>query len=1049
MDVIRRRKRTALPSVAPTNLHNHNVSEDAAALVDAPVDTVVERASGRRVYRTVSTLEAPSPLKRARTNQSAGQSRLLDALHLAPVEVDERYELFGDDPLPPVPPKAPRKGRGLTEPSMAEWRTKRPAYLNELLRRDGTAGAEETVCAGHGCDVAHPQYRCQSCHGVQMFCQACCVAKHESNPLHIVEYWDGCCFAKKTLKELGLRIQFGHHRCVRPRSAPTTFVVLHTNGIHEVNVDYCGCESEAANGEYYIQLLRGGWYPATHVAPQTAATFELLDFFHAQMLQAKTTMYDFYIALEKLTNNTGVKPSTRYPEFLRITRQYRHLLLLKRAGRGHDPSGIFGTQPGECAVLCPACPRPGINLPDGWENVSAEQSELRDPGLGTGWAYFTENEPYRQYLLSVTDQKEISTCSGLAALDYANTKFSRGYSSTGVGMGVCARHEFVQPNGVVDLQKGERYANMDYIFASILRHWDHRLKKVISYDIVCQWWKMLKERLLHLPPLLRMKIVMRLTDGEGIERPWANIGGVATSTREQGPGFRRDTLDDHWNYWNWVKLTLLPRLLRRRLDIAKVEAAKQADAFEEFSQQQAERVAIWRKMVEDFEGETEQGPDVKRKCKNPYACVVKGKTEADIRLEFSTQEAEDAKNGVPALHDVSPSGFIYAGLELEEEQRRVRLQAELKTAKTTGQQISMSALRTKLTRGIQRFRKLQALYTPAALQAAARVPADTSQLLEDAPLFLPSALSDQERATGCTAGLVNIETRVRDAQCRSALVRLRNQLHIKSRGGDPAKVGWQKLRKRDIRLLEDPEELSKRQAKHEKQEERRRARERRLMAEGELPLVAGRAEVDDDDSDGEEREARGGESVREVSWIWTVAGMEGTDAELEDVLRIEWAKAYARSRRWKEEVMLLEEEMRRVIVTFEYNTSSWDARSQVIKVGEVDELFAEGAIAYAIKQARMFRQMAEEAKTTFTEERLANGKKRRVRRPAMPDRADSGSEGEGEDKGEDEGEDAWDGLGDAEERGDVHSDEEVFLGARTRRIEGGFPQAEVLLLSRE
>jgi hypothetical protein len=51
----------------------------------------------------------------------------------------------------------------------------------------------------------------------------------------------------------------------------------------------------------------------------------------------------------------------------------------------------------------------------------------------------------------------MSTCSGLAALDYANTKFSRGYSTTGVGMGVCARHEFIQPNGVGDLQKGERY----------------------------------------------------------------------------------------------------------------------------------------------------------------------------------------------------------------------------------------------------------------------------------------------------------------------------------------------------------------------------------------------------------------------------------------------------------------------------------------------------------------------------------------------------------------------------------------------------------------
>jgi hypothetical protein len=190
----------------------------------------------------------------------------------------------------------------------------------------------------------------------------------------------------------------------------------------------------------------------------------------------------------------------------------------------------------------------------------------------------------------------MSTCSGLAALDYANTKFSRGYSATGVGMRVCVRHEFVQPNGMGDLQKGERYtlffvffsgqililicairyANMDWIFACILRHKDPRLRKIISYDIVCQWWVNLKKRLKKLPPLVRLVLAMELmrfvipkmhihshtlacqlcfslnlvpgsaqTDGEGIERLWAHIGGVATSTREMGLWSREDILNCH------------------------------------------------------------------------------------------------------------------------------------------------------------------------------------------------------------------------------------------------------------------------------------------------------------------------------------------------------------------------------------------------------------------------------------------------------------------------------------------------------------------------
>ena len=107
-----------------------------------------------------------------------------------------------------------------------------------------------------------------------------------------------------------------------------------------------------------------------------------------------------------------------------------------------------------------------------WRIIS---SESKDPGLGTGWGYFVEDEPYREYILSVTDQDEVrffsgfcmfnfdlgiinqmSTCSGLAALDHANSKFSRGYATTGVGVGLCARHEFIQKNGVGDLQKGER-----------------------------------------------------------------------------------------------------------------------------------------------------------------------------------------------------------------------------------------------------------------------------------------------------------------------------------------------------------------------------------------------------------------------------------------------------------------------------------------------------------------------------------------------------------------------------------------------------------------
>ena len=37
----------------------------------------------------------------------------------------------------------------------------------------------------------------------------------------------------------------------------------------------------------------------------------------------------------------------------------------------------------------------------------AVSSELKDLGLGTGWAYMVEWAPYREYLMTVTDQEEV------------------------------------------------------------------------------------------------------------------------------------------------------------------------------------------------------------------------------------------------------------------------------------------------------------------------------------------------------------------------------------------------------------------------------------------------------------------------------------------------------------------------------------------------------------------------------------------------------------------------------------------------------------------
>jgi hypothetical protein len=206
-----------------------------------------------------------------------------------------------------------------------------------------------------------------------------------------------------------------------------------------------------------------------------------------------------------------------------------------------------------------------------------------------------------------------------------------------------------------------------------------------------------------------------------------------------------------------------------------------------------------------------------------------------------------------------------------------------------------------------------------ALGQRENVPADEQP--ENVPLFLPSGLTPAQRVGETVAGLAAIESLLCDVQLSSSLELLRRKLHVKSRlvtykslqartqgantrskgivdrneckirlhsekyqmaweakrslvGGDAEAVGWKKLLKEDIRCMQDAEELAKSEQKWRAQEERRHQREDTLRREGELPPLTMEEE--------QERVVRGGESVCHVSWIWTGAGMMGSDADLEE-----------------------------------------------------------------------------------------------------------------------------------------------------------------------
>jgi hypothetical protein len=86
------------------------------------------------------------------------------------------------------------------------------------------------------------------------------------------------------------------------------FTVVDISGVHQVNINYCGCNPEHPL-DVRIQLLRRQWFPATTSRPQTVFTFHCLNTFHESTLQGKGNLYDFYHMLIRKTDNANIAPS--------------------------------------------------------------------------------------------------------------------------------------------------------------------------------------------------------------------------------------------------------------------------------------------------------------------------------------------------------------------------------------------------------------------------------------------------------------------------------------------------------------------------------------------------------------------------------------------------------------------------------------------------------------------------------------------------------------------------------------------------------------------
>jgi hypothetical protein len=206
---------------------------------------------------------------------------------------------------------------------------------------------------------------------------------------------------------------------------------------------------------------------------------------------------------------------------------------------------------------------------------------------------------------------------------------------------------------------------MDYIMLSALAP-VLVLGVFISYDIACQFKVNFFDRMEALPNHLKLpdnvstdwgipkchcpmhklpcqaphslnfKSGVGRTDGEGIERSWAEMNRVANSTKEMGPGSRHDTLDDHFGHHNWRKYVSLGKFcpffialitnllspsgttLHSRLLLAVKEQKRQEQIFNEFTDSLREggkiNIEQWTAMILAWE----QDPSKT----NPYVSLV-------------------------------------------------------------------------------------------------------------------------------------------------------------------------------------------------------------------------------------------------------------------------------------------------------------------------------------------------------------------------------------------------------------------------------------------
>jgi hypothetical protein len=237
---------------------------------------------------------------------------------------------------------------------------------------------------------------------------------------------------------------------------------------------------------------------------------------------------------------------------------------------------------------------------------------------------------------------------------------------------------------------------------------------------------------------------------------------------------------------------------------------------------------------------------------------------------------------------------------------------------------------------------------------------------ENIPLFLPSSLPPHIFNLPELREIQQLERCLREPQADDALAEIRRQRRI-------IKGLWQfkrlnisgtgnKPNTRMIRLFKHFDDKTKRAA-----HTYRTAWDALRVLDPDGLWMSRLKELKDKDISGPGKEIEDTSTTNgryEPSWIWLMPrvgemrngelGM--SEEEFNDSMRVEWAKARARMTRWEEELLIVQEEMRRVLVYHQWRALWWEEQSSLRAEGDV--AISSGLAGYAHKQAAICRRMA-------------------------------------------------------------------------------------------